>query len=130
MRATDPQGVAAALANIDRPVIGGLVIPPDALFLALRAQIVSFASERRLPTIYALREFVEAGGLMSYATNIFEVWRRAGTYVERILRGARPSELPIEQPRTFELLINQSAARAIGIAIPPMLLARADEVIE
>jgi putative ABC transport system substrate-binding protein len=130
MRATDPQGVAAALANINRTVFGGLVIPPDPLFFALRAQIVSFASERRLPAIYALREFVEAGGLMSYATNIFEVWRRAGTYVERILHGARPSELPIEQPRTFELLINLPAARATGITIPAALLARADEVIE
>jgi putative ABC transport system substrate-binding protein len=80
--------------------------------------------------VYGLREYADAGGLMSYATNIFEVWRRAGTYVQHILGGERPGELPIERPRTFELLINLRTARALEIPVSPALLARADEVIE
>jgi putative ABC transport system substrate-binding protein len=129
-RATDREAVRAALAEMERAAVGGFVVAADPLFVVLRAQIVAFASERRLPAIYGLREFVEAGGLMSYAANIYEVWRRAGIYVERILGGARAGELPIEQPRTFELLVNLRAGRAMGLTFPPNLLARADEVIE
>jgi putative ABC transport system substrate-binding protein len=130
VRASDAATLVAALAEIGQAAVGGIVVSADPLLNALRAPIVAFAAERRLPAVYGLRDFVEAGGLMSYAANIFDVWRRAGTYVERILAGARPGDLPIEQPRTFELLINLSAARAIGLTVPPTVLARADQVIE
>jgi len=109
---------------------------PEALVLAdpftvsQRARIVEFVAEHRLPAIYESREFVEAGGLMSYGPNIADLYRRAASYVDKILRGAKPGDLPIEQPTKFELVINLKTANALGITVPPALLARANEVIQ
>jgi putative ABC transport system substrate-binding protein len=93
-------------------------------------RIVDLAAESRLPAMYNAREFVEAGGLMAYGANIAELFRRAAGYVDKILKGAKPADLPVEQPTKFEFLINLKAANAVGLTIPPMLLATADEVIE
>jgi len=109
---------------------------PEALVLAdpftlnQRARIVEFAAEHRLPAIYENSDFVEAGGLMSYGPNVSDLYRRAASYVDKILRGAKPGDLPIEQPTKFELVINLKTANALGITVPPALLARADEVIQ
>jgi putative ABC transport system substrate-binding protein len=95
-----------------------------------RARIAAAARQHRLPTIFALREHVEAGGLLAYGANIAGMFRTAAVYVDRIHRGSKPSELPVEQPTTFELVINLRTGKALGITIPPALLARADSVIE
>lgn len=123
-------GLNAALTAVEKSVAGGMIISDDALLTTLRAQFVAFAAKRRIPAIYGQREYAEAGGLMSYASNIFEVWRRAGVYVQKILKGASPADLAIEQPTRFELLINLKTARALGIKVPQLILLRADEVIE
>jgi putative ABC transport system substrate-binding protein len=94
-----------------------------------RTEIAELAVKNRLPTIYPWKEFVEAGGLMSYATSISDLDRRAATYVDKILKGAKPAELPVEQPTKFEFIINLKAAKQIGLTIPPNVLARADKVI-
>jgi putative ABC transport system substrate-binding protein len=107
-----------------------LVIEPDRGLLAHRAQIVNFTARRRLPTLYPYREFVQAGGLVSYAPSYPAMFRRAATYVDKILKGVKPSDLPIEQPTTFELVINSKTAKAQSLTIPPSLLQRADQVIE
>jgi len=88
------------------------------------------AARSRIPAIYALREFVQDGGLISYATNLREQWRHAAHYVDKIMRGAKPSELPVEQPTAFELWINTKTAKALGLTVPPSLLVRADHVVE
>ena len=95
-----------------------------------RARLVDFAAKNRLPAIYPDREFAEAGGLMSYGVNVADLWGRAALYVDKILKGAKPADLPIEQPTTFELVINVKTAKAAGLTIPPSLLVRADRVIE
>jgi putative ABC transport system substrate-binding protein len=106
-----------------------LVVLNDQLFLTHRTRLVELAGAYRLPTIYGQRLYVDAGGLMAYGTNYRENFRRAAVYVDKILKGANPAELPIEQPMTFELVLNLKTAQALGITIPPTLLVLADEVI-
>ena len=100
------------------------------MFFAERSRIATLAAQSRLPTISGAREFAEAGFLISYGSIFAEQWRRAATYVDKILKGANPADLPIEQPTKFELRLNMKAAKALGLTIPPSLLARADEVME
>jgi putative ABC transport system substrate-binding protein len=102
----------------------------DAVLFSHHREIIEFAAAHRLPTAYGLREFAEAGGLFSYGPNAFDIWRRVAGYIDKILKGAKPADLPIQQPTKFELVINLKTAKALGLAIPPLLLARADEVIE
>jgi ABC-type uncharacterized transport system substrate-binding protein len=107
-----------------------LIVPPDVLLLAHRIRINTLALGARLPTMHGSREYVEAGGLMSYGPNYSDLFRRSADYVDRILRGAKPADLPVEQPTKFDLIINLTTGKALGLEIPPMLLARADEMIE
>jgi len=102
----------------------------DALTAGYRARLVALAAKYRLPAMYGFREFPEAGGLLSYGPNLLDQYRRTATYVDRILRGTRPSDLPVEQPTKFELVINRRTAQGLGLVIPPSVLARADQVIE
>jgi putative ABC transport system substrate-binding protein len=107
-----------------------LYVCADPLFNAIRAQLNVLALEARLPTIYALREYLEGGGLMSYGPDIPDSFRRAAEYIDKILRGAKPEDLPVQQPTKFEMVINLKTAKALGITVPPTLLARTDDVIE
>jgi putative tryptophan/tyrosine transport system substrate-binding protein len=107
-----------------------LFVVGDPLTFTNRIQINTSALGARLPTTYAIREFVAAGGLMSYGTNFPDLFRRAANFVDKILRGMKPADIPVEQPTKFDLVINLKTARALGLDVPPMLLARADEVIE
>jgi putative ABC transport system substrate-binding protein len=100
------------------------------MFFANRVRLAELAAKSRLPAIYPLREYAEAGGLITYGTNIHDSFRRAAGYVDRILKGAKPGDLPIEQPTKFELVINQKAAKAIGLTIPLSVVARADQIVE
>jgi len=107
-----------------------LYLCPDPLMNTNRTRINILAVGARLPTMHGIREYVEAGGLMSYGPNLASQFRRAADFVDKILRGAKPAEIPVEQPTKFDLIINLTAAKALGLEIPPTLLARADEVIE
>ena len=107
-----------------------LFVVGDPLTFTNRGQIIASAQAAKLPTTYAIREFVLAGGLMSYGTNFPDLFRRSATFVNKILNGAKPADIPVEQPTKFDLVINLKAAKALGFEIPPTLLARADEVIE
>ena len=107
-----------------------LYVCSDVLVNVHRVRINTLALGAKLPTIYSIREYLEAGGLMSYGANVTDLFRRAAGYVDKILRGAKPGDLPIEQPTKFELVINLKIAKALGLDMPPSLLARADEVIE
>ena len=107
-----------------------LIVVQSGLTFTNRGQIASLAQKHRLPSISGRKEFTEAGGLIAYGPNVAELWRRAATYVDKILKGAKPGELPIEQPTKFELVINLKTAKALGLTIPPSLLRRADEVIQ
>ena len=115
------------IAN-DRPE--ALLEFPSPMFYAGRQELVRLAALHRIPTIWNAREFVELGGLIMYGTSLPDLSRQAAVYVDKLIKGAKPSELPVEQPTKFELLINATTARTLGITIPPTLLARADEVIE
>jgi len=107
-----------------------LFVLDDALTIQYRKEIADFALQKRLPSVFAAKDRVEAGGLMSYGPRYSEMMRHAASLVDKILRGAQPANLPMEQPTTFELVINLKTAKAIGLTVPPLLLSRADEVIE
>ena len=125
-----PDDIAKTLALLGSESSGGLVVMPDTFTTVHRKQIVGLAAKYRLPAIYPWRYFATAGGLLVYGVNQIELFRLAATYVDRILRGERPGNLPIQAPTRFELVINLKAAKALDITIPPTLLSRADEVIE
>jgi putative ABC transport system substrate-binding protein len=110
--------------------VDALYIATDPLTFTRRNQILTFALAARLPTTVSFREFVESGALMSYGSNLPSQWRRAAEYVDKILRGAKAGDLPVEQPTKFDLIVNLTTARALGLEVPPTLLAIADEVIE
>lgn len=110
--------------------VDGVLHPDTPLFVTHRARLVAAVAASRLPAIYPARVFVEAGGLMSYGPNLADVWGRAAPYVDRILKGARPGDLPVEQPTTFELVVNNRAAKAIGLTLPQALVLRADQIVE
>jgi putative tryptophan/tyrosine transport system substrate-binding protein len=115
-------------ALLDR--VDALITVEGVQTVMTRTRIVNFAAMSRLPAIYGLREFVDAGGLMAYGTDRHDLFRRAATYVHRILKGAKPADLPIEQPTKFELVINMKTAKALNLTIPQTLLLRADQLIQ
>jgi len=125
-----PEDIEAAFKAAVAEHADALSVGNDSVVIASRQQIVDLTVKYRLPAIYATREFVDAGGLISYAANYTDLYRRAAIYVDKIFKGAKPGELPVEQPTTFELVINLGAARALGLSVPPALLSRADKVIE
>jgi putative ABC transport system substrate-binding protein len=130
LQAGSPAEIDAAFAAMRSRGVGGVLVLRGSLFLAQRTQIAALAAKSRLPAVYGTREEAEAGGLMAYGASLLLLYRRAATYVDRILKGAKPADLPVEQPTKFELIINLKTAKALGLTIPQSLLGRADEVIE
>ena len=120
----------AAFASLVRQRADALLVGNDVFFTNRREQIVALAARHAVPTIYAFRSFAESGGLMSYSTSLVEVYRQVGLYAGRILKGAKPADLPVVQPTKFELVINLRTAKVLGVKIPDNLLSLADEVIE
>ena len=125
-----PEEVESAFATMTRERASALLVPTDGMFLLHRARIADLAAKRRLPAMYGLRGFVDAGGLMVYGASLRDSFRRAATYVDKILKGAKPGDLPVEQPTKFELIINLKTAKVLGLTIPPSVLVRADEVLQ
>jgi putative ABC transport system substrate-binding protein len=126
----DPHELEGAFSAMAQERLQGLTVPPDGMFLVHRARIIELAAKHRIPTMYGVRELARAGGLMAYGVNLPEMYRHGALFVDRILRGAKPADLPVEQPTKFELVINLKTAKALGLTIPPSLLARADQIIE
>jgi putative tryptophan/tyrosine transport system substrate-binding protein len=126
----DPTEFDKAFESITHEGARALMVLPDPMFVSQRGRIVALAAKSRLPAMYAHLEFVDAGGLMFYGASLADMWRSAATYVDKILKGAKPANLPVEQPKKFELVINLKAAKQIGLTIPPNVLARADKVIK
>jgi putative tryptophan/tyrosine transport system substrate-binding protein len=126
---TGREDIERAFSTMKKEGAGGLLVLGDPLLGNLRPQLVDLAAKNGLPAIFTTRENVDAGGLMSYGANLTELWRRAATYVDKILKGTKPADLPVEQPVKFELVINLKAAKQIGLTIPPNVLARSDKVI-
>jgi putative ABC transport system substrate-binding protein len=133
LQSVDVRGADAfesAFAAITQARADAVMVFPDPLTFTHRGQIVEFAVKSQLPAMFGAREFVEAGGLMSYGPNFPDMFRRAAICVDKILKGAKPADLPVEQPTTFELVINLKTAEALGLTIPPTLLFQATEVIQ
>ena len=130
LTASTDREIDAAFATIIQQKMSGLVVQGDPLFTNRRDQLVLLTTRHAVPTIYAWREFAESGGLMSYGTNLRAAYRQAGVYVGRILKGAKPVELPVQQSAVFELVVNLKAAKAMGVTLPTSILLRADEVLE
>jgi putative ABC transport system substrate-binding protein len=126
----DPKNIDAVFAAIIRDHAEGLIVDSDPVNGTNQERIVAFAAANRLPAIYVWRRYVDSGGLMSYGPNFHELWRRAATYVDKILKGANPANLPVEQPTVFEFVVNLKTAKSLGLTIPQSILLRADEVIE
>src|SRR5262245_26445969 len=127
---SDRAEIERALDAFAREPNGGLIVLPDVTVINHRADIIALATLHRLPAIYPFRSFAASGGLMSYGSDVPDIFRRAAGYVDRILKGAHPGELPVQAPTKYELVMNLTAAKALGITMPPLLLARAEEVIE
>ena len=127
--ARGPDEIATALSRLEKDRLPAIMVTPDPLFSAQRSRIVEFVTKRHLPSMFFSREFVDAGGLLSYGPSFPDSYRRAAVYVNKILKGAKPADLPVEQPTKFEFVINLKTAKQIGVTIPPNVLARADKVI-
>jgi putative ABC transport system substrate-binding protein len=130
VEAHDPSEFETAFATMASKHAAGLMVLADVTFITHRKRIVELAAMSRIPAVYGEREFVDAGGLMFYGASLADMYRRAAVYVDKILKGAKPADLPVEQPTKFELVINLKAAKALGLAMPQSLLLRADEVIQ
>ncbi|SHG41810.1 putative ABC transport system substrate-binding protein [Bradyrhizobium erythrophlei] len=125
-----PAEIESTMVSLAREPNSGLIVMPDIFILAHREQIIALADRYRLPAAYAYRLFPASGGLMSYGTDLVDLFRRAAPYVDRILKGEKPADLPVQTPTKYELVINLKTAKALGVTVPPSLLARVDEVIE
>jgi len=125
-----PNEFHSAFAAMAQDRVEGLLVVPDSMFVFQRTQLADRAAKTRLPAVYGWREHAEAGGLMSYGPDLNDLFRRGATYVDKILKGAKPADLPVEQPTKFELVINLKTAKVLGLTIRPSLLVRADELIQ
>jgi putative tryptophan/tyrosine transport system substrate-binding protein len=130
LEARGPDDFEGAFTAMAKERVGALFVVTDPAFIPHRARLVDLTAKNRLPSIFTQREDAEAGALMSYGPSLSDIYRRAATYVDKILKGAKPADLPVEQPTKFELVINLKIARALGLTIPPSLLQRADDVIQ
>jgi len=130
LEARDAQEFDGAFAAMAKERVGALLVVVDTVFLLHRTRLADLAARSRLPAVYGARESVDAGGLMSYGPSLRDLFWRGATFVDKILKGAKPGDLPVEQPTKFELVINLKAAKALGLEVPPLLIAQADELIE
>jgi ABC-type uncharacterized transport system substrate-binding protein len=126
----DPRELEGAFSAMVKERVQALTVPPDGMFLAHQARIVDLAAKHRIPTMYGVGEVAEAGGLMAYGVNLPEMYRRGAFFIDKILKGAKPGDLPVEQPKKFELIINLKTAKALGLRMPQPLLIQADRLIE
>ena len=130
IEARNPNETEIAFAELSKEQVDAVMVASDAVFFGQRQRIAALALRSRIPTMFSLREYAEAGGLMSYGEDLADFFRRAASFDDKIFKGAKPGDLPIEQPTKFNLVINLKTARALGLDVSPALLARADEVIE
>jgi putative ABC transport system substrate-binding protein len=130
VEARGPADFARAFSDMSMARAGALTVLGSNMFVSERRRLVDLAARNRLPAVYPARQYVDDGGLMAYGANLADLFRRAATYVDKILKGAKPADLPVEQPTKFELVINMKTAKALGLELPSLLVAQADEVIE
>ena len=130
LKAQGPEEFDSAFVAMTRERAGALYVVGDPMFVSHRRRLAELAAKSRLPAVYELKDYAEAGGLMVYGPSTLDMFRRAATYVDKILKGAKPADLPVEQPTKFELIINLKTAKQIGMTIPQKVLGRADKVIK